>query len=333
MTPVTVFMPAYNAAAYIEESIKSILTQTWTDFEFLIIDDGSTDDTVNIIKRYATTDSRIRFIQNKTNLGLIQSRNLGLTLTTTPLLALLDSDDIAKPNRLATQIEFMQANPSVDICGTFAQCFGDSTHILTFPLTHDAIKIHLLWGSQLANPTVIMRKDLIDNYQLNYTIEPAEDYQFWVDCSQQLTLHNINQPLTDYRRHDSNLSKTLACQQAHKKVQQQQLNQLGLTPSASQLDFHYMLSQQQYLSSQSQLHGVSEWFLQLINANNITAIYEPTLLNYTLAKKFFYYCFYSSRWGLSSYHEFTKSYLYDHFTPSLKLKIEFYLRCLFKVAK
>ena len=111
-------MPVFNSDKYLEEAINSILTQSYQNFEFLIINDGSTDNSEKIIKSYK--DPRIHYVKNNTNLGIIKTRNIGLSLIKTPFLALIDSDDISLQNRLEIQLDYMRQNPNIDVCGT---CF------------------------------------------------------------------------------------------------------------------------------------------------------------------------------------------------------------------
>ena len=116
MPKITVFIPAYNTAQYISDAINSILSQTYTDFELLIIDDGSTDETNQIISSYS--DSRIRLIKNRENRGLVYSRNLALTEARGKYLAILDSDDVAHENRLEIQLKEFENRPNLALLGT-----------------------------------------------------------------------------------------------------------------------------------------------------------------------------------------------------------------------
>lgn len=131
---VTVFMAVYNGQKYISEAINSILNQTFRDFELLIIDDGSTDNTIDNIKLF--TDDRIRLIQNHKNLGLFVTRNYGIDQAKGKYFAILDSDDIAFPNRLQIQVNFMERNPQYALCGAKAKVInqmGEEIDVLIPP--------------------------------------------------------------------------------------------------------------------------------------------------------------------------------------------------------
>ena len=127
MPKVSVLMPAYNSEAFVAEAIESILNQTYTDFEFIIINDGSTDKTAEIIDEYAKNDSRIKFINNHKNQGLIAVLNQGLDLCTGEYVARMDSDDISMPQRFEKQVQYMDEHQEVGILGTWIDFFPTTT--------------------------------------------------------------------------------------------------------------------------------------------------------------------------------------------------------------
>ena len=180
MPKISVLMPAYNVEKYIAESIESILNQTFTDFEFLIINDGSTDGTAQIIKEYAKKDKRIRFIDNKKNQGLIAVLNQGLDLCTGEYIARMDSDDISLPERFAKQVEYMEMHPECGLLGTAGQNFGADTNTYYSPEHVDMFD--LLRGVGFYHPSVMMRKSVMDKYNLRY--DPryylVEDWRFFI---------------------------------------------------------------------------------------------------------------------------------------------------------
>ena len=135
---VSIIMPAYNSETYIEKSIESILSQTYKCFEFIIINDGSTDKTRSIIKKYK--DPRINLIDNNRNLGLSRSVNKGLKVAKGMFIARHDSDDISLPTRIHDQINFLIANPSIGLCGTWAKIIGKSEHQIKHPVSRKKIQ-------------------------------------------------------------------------------------------------------------------------------------------------------------------------------------------------
>lgn len=204
---VTVIMPVYNAALYVCEAIDSILTQTFSDFELLIIDDASTDETVSLIKKY--NDSRIQLIEKPLNTGYTNSLNYGVKLAKGKYIARMDGDDISRPERFAKQLRFLEANPDIVLCGSWYQIIG-SDRIVKLPENHDEIKVALLNGNCIAHPTVMFRKSYADKIENLYdgSKEPAEDYDLWSRMALNGRLHNLQEVLLDYRTHHNQVTKT-----------------------------------------------------------------------------------------------------------------------------
>ena len=202
-------MPVYNSEKYLKESIDSILNQSYKDFELLIIDDGSTDSSIDIINSY--NDSRIRVIKNNENKGLPYTRNLGLKLATGDYIAVMDSDDISYPNRLERQVDFLEKNLDIDILSSNFDNLENETILKTKSKdkNSDEIKIELMFRCCIGNPTVMMRKQSIIDKKLTYRDECfiAQDYSFWVDSINKCKFYHINESLIAYRTGHDNITK------------------------------------------------------------------------------------------------------------------------------
>ena len=196
-------MPTYNVAPYVKEAIESVLTQTYTDFELLVIDDCSTDNTVDVVR--TINDSRIRIVQNEKNVGLAENLNRGLDLIDTEYFARMDGDDIALPQWLQREVEYLDSHPEVGICGGGGQRFGTSQSIIRFPEEHADIAANMLFECTTIVPTV--RMDVVRRNNLRYRSDafPAEDYRFWADCLRVTQLHNIADVLFRYRMHTTQI--------------------------------------------------------------------------------------------------------------------------------
>lgn len=203
---ITVIMPVYNCEHYIREAIESILIQSYTNFEFLIIDDASTDQTLSIIRQIK--DSRIRLIEKPKNTGYTSSLNYGFSIAKGAYIARMDGDDISLPQRFAKQVAFMETHPDVVVCGTNYKIIGSNQKKLLSE-THEDIKIELLKNTCFGHPTVIIRREVLENHNLQYDIkkEPAEDYDLWVTLLNYGKLHNLQEILLHYRVHDEQVSK------------------------------------------------------------------------------------------------------------------------------
>lgn len=215
---ISVIMPAYNAEKYIKEAINSVLRQTYDNFEFIIIDDGSLDNTVKEIKKYI--DPRIIFIQNEKNKGLIETLNNAIRIAKGKYIARMDADDIACSERLEKQFNYMENNPDISILGANLR-YISGTYETHFPEKYEDIKIQMLESNKISHPTVMMRKAHIVNSQLRYNenYPSAEDYKLWIDAIQNgLKIENMPDILLFYRIHENQIS-------SQKKQEQERITQ------------------------------------------------------------------------------------------------------------
>jgi glycosyltransferase involved in cell wall biosynthesis len=203
---VSVLMPAFNTENYIGEAIESILNQNFEDFEFLIIDDGSTDSTTEIIEFYRSQDNRIIVHKNQNNQGLSFSLNKGLDAAKGKYIARMDADDISLPNRLRIQVDFMDSHPEVAVSSAWMKTIGKRKEELwKSPITHEKIVARLFCNNCIWHPVSIIRKDVIDNLDLRYdeNYTKGQDYRFWVDIAKHQKLANISKVLHLYRIHEN----------------------------------------------------------------------------------------------------------------------------------
>jgi glycosyltransferase involved in cell wall biosynthesis len=221
---VSVVLPVYNAQPYLKESIESILNQTFTNFEFIIINDGSTDNSLSIIQTYADIDNRIILISRE-NKGLVASLNEGIQIAKTELIARMDADDIALPTRLEKQLQYLNDNEGVICLGSQTIIIDSNSLELTIqaqPTEHDEIlKILLKGHCSLTHPSVIYKKERFNKVG-GYNIElyPAEDYDLWLRLSEVGTIANLGEPFIKYRILNTSVSATnlLAQQKCVKKA-------------------------------------------------------------------------------------------------------------------
>jgi glycosyltransferase involved in cell wall biosynthesis len=208
MPEVSIIMPCYNAGNYLAMSIESIINQSFCDFELILINDGSTDDTDIIISSF--TDKRIKYINNPGNLGLINSLNIGINVARGMFIARMDADDIAHSTRIETQIKFLKENPSYSIVGSYANIINSIGQIkcrkLTVPIEDKEIKTALFFQNSFIHPSILVKSEVIKRikYSLNY--EVAEDYFLWVKILENNKGYNLPIVLLDYRIHNTNTS-------------------------------------------------------------------------------------------------------------------------------
>jgi len=199
---VTVLMPVYNGEKYLRDAVESILNQTFTDFEFLIINDGSTDGSAGIINSYC--DPRICLVNNETNLKLVASLNKGLGLARGEYIARMDCDDISLPDRLAKQVAFMDAFPEYGLCGTnmmITDMGGNLISSQCWPETPVPLEWTLLWENPVAHPTVMLRTRTLQEFNLNYRDVPSEDLDLWCRLVLRAKIARLPEVLLHYRFH------------------------------------------------------------------------------------------------------------------------------------
>jgi len=193
----TVLMPVYNAEKYLAEAMDSILAQTLENFEFLIIDDGSKDRSIDIIRSY--NDPRIRIIQNETNLGISKTLNKGIGLATAELIARMDADDISYPERLKKQFDYFTNHPDCALLSTWAKMITeDKQHIRTEKYKSRFYYYNLTFECWMFHPTVMYSKAAAMKVGC-YSVPYAEDFELFWQLSRKFRIHNLEEVLVDYR--------------------------------------------------------------------------------------------------------------------------------------
>ena len=237
-------MPVYNSEKFLVETIESVLGQTFSDFELIILDDGSTDNSLSIIMQYASLDQRIRVLSCEQNIGLVGIRNLGLSQAKCDLFATVDSDDISLPKRFAVQVDFMQQHPDYVVAGancTLITPYGDSLITDALPTDHDQIYSRMLKGDggEIRQPAAIHRTKIVRDIG-GYRFAGAEDLDLYLRLAEVGKVSNIPEVLVLYRQHidssvhscweSSNLARNKAVNEAYIRLQGKAPETLELLP-------------------------------------------------------------------------------------------------------
>ena len=205
-TPIlTVLMPVYNAEKYLAEAIDSILQQTFSDFELLILDDGSIDSSIQIINAY--TDPRIRLIKNETNLGISATLNKGIEMCSTELIARMDADDISYPGRLQKQYDFFLMNPDCSLLCTWArEITSGKQPFVTEMLNSDFYYYVLTFQCCIYHPTVMYKRSAVMSVGM-YNTPYSEDFELWWQLTRRYKVHSLHDVLLDYRLSEESLCR------------------------------------------------------------------------------------------------------------------------------
>jgi len=205
---ISILMPVYNAELFLREAIESILNQSFSDFEFIIINDGSTDKSKEIIISY--NDPRIKYIENEGNIQLIATLNKGINLAKGKYIARMDADDISINERLKHQFDFMESNQDIGLCGTWFETFSNTGNIQIVKYLCDDfdIRIKHLYQIHLSHGTSMIRTDVLrkNNLFFNKEFIHAEDYELWTKISVYSKLANIPRVLYRVRNNEQSVS-------------------------------------------------------------------------------------------------------------------------------
>lgn len=212
MSPlVSVLLPVYNCAGYVEEAVRSILEQDFADFELLVLDDGSTDATPSVLA--GLSDPRMRVLRHP-NMGLPATLNKGIGIARGKYIARQDADDISLPQRLGRQVAFLEAHPGCALLGTWSRILVDRTpteRMHRHPIDARTLAFEILFDSQFVHPSVMFRREVTSSVGL-YSTDPAkrgpEDYDFWVRIARQFGLGNLAEPLILYREIPTSMSRS-----------------------------------------------------------------------------------------------------------------------------
>lgn len=237
---VSVIMPVYNAEKYISASLQSLLHQTYSDFEVILIDDCSSDKSMDIVRSYV--DPRLRIIRNPINIGIAASRNRGLQSCKGRYIALLDDDDISLPQRLEKQTAFLDDNKDIDVVGGMSIWIDEEDRIIReaieMPADPDYIKTSFLFENMYNNSEVMFRRSLVENYGIRYAenMLGMEDFRFWIDCSKKGKFSNLDELILKRRMvSDNTTAKIIGNQKKEREKIYQELQEYSIKRSGFEL--------------------------------------------------------------------------------------------------
>jgi glycosyltransferase involved in cell wall biosynthesis len=209
---VSILLPVYNVSAYLGEAIRSILQQSFTDFELIILNDGSTDQTESVALSFS--DQRIRYVKNEHNSGLIYTLNKGIDLATAEWIARMDGDDIADHQRIEKQWQYIQANPGIEVVATRVRLIDEHGEPNgrwkedESVITPKQIRSFLPKNNCIAHPSIMISRELIKKYRYDKRQLHTEDYDLWLRLSaDRVGIDKIDEPLLNHRIHTSSVTR------------------------------------------------------------------------------------------------------------------------------
>ena len=294
---VTVLMPVYNGKKYLKEAIDSILNQTYSDFEFLIINDGSTDNSENIINSY--NDSRIRYVKNECNLKLIVTLNKGIQLAKGKYIVRMDADDISAPTRIEKQVAFMEQNEGVGICGSWFTAFGDvAESICKYKEHHNEILFKMFYQCHFCHPSLIIRKKVFEDLVIPFDKQfiHAEDYELYFRLSTKWKFHNLQDSLIKYRIHGSSVSRQNQKVQLEHSLQIRKMffSLLAFDCSQEELQSFETLNHQDYKAISITSKNMQSLLESMLKGNHQKKIFDSSFLEKEVKALWLTYCYHKS---------------------------------------
>lgn len=292
---VSVIMGVFNSEKYLREAVESILGQTLTNFEFIIIDDGSTDHTFSMLNSYAKEDSRIQVHGFEQNRGLSTVLNYGIQLAHGEYIARMDADDISLPKRLCAQASYLDENPEIGVCGSWVEIFGIVAEgIWDHPKSHEAIWARMLFQNSLAHPSVMMRAKLMKQHNLFYdeNVRYAQDYELWSRAVSYTKMANLDQVLLRHRRHKQSIGEKFYQEQmmVHMAVYRRLLESLGVYCTDEEIKLHYQIGIYQIEKDPDFLRRARSWLEALLISNDNKKVFSPEYLNSEVSKRWTIVC-------------------------------------------
>lgn len=201
---VSVIIPCYNASKYVEKAVRSIMEQTYNNLEILVANDCSTDNTLEILEKLSSEDSRIKIINNEQNLKIVKTLNKLISIASGKYIARMDADDISLPDRIEKQVLFLEENYEYALCGTNTWHINESGSIIgksNLPLTYEENKYYLSYYSTFYHPTITIRSDVYKNNLYSDDFLYAEDYELWCRLifKEKIKAANLKERLFKYR--------------------------------------------------------------------------------------------------------------------------------------
>jgi glycosyltransferase involved in cell wall biosynthesis len=331
---VSVVMSVYNGETYLREAIDSVLHQSYSNFEFIIINDGSSDKSLPIIKSY--TDNRIILIDNDGNKGLIYSLNKGLEIAKGAYIARMDADDVCLPERFDLQVNQFLNNPKAMIIGSdYYLLTENKLRYIKNINDSDYQKAVLLFAPCFCHPTVMM-KNIFNEKSIYYNQNfiHAEDYKLWTDLYAFGDYLNINKPLLKYRNHSSQISNLKKDSQLtiSSLIREQYLKQLNFSLSPHQFEILNFIGNNNFIESISTLMDIEKCLLYLQMENTIKKSFNNQSFKRFMFKFWLDSCG-NTNLGLTAYSQFYKSEISTYLNLSFIDKSVFLAKCIIRKFK
>ncbi|WP_170982783.1 glycosyltransferase family 2 protein [Dyadobacter frigoris] len=285
MPETTVLIPSYNGAKYIQSALQSVLSQKYTDYEILIIDDGSTDNTEELVK--TLDNKRIRYYKNESNMGIVASLNRGLDLAKGKYIARMDADDLMLGDRLQSQVDFLEKNKNYGMVGCWYHTIDENGWIIHTRKTltdHDTLRMSLIFRNQFAHSSVTMRTEIARKLRYDPEFQYCEDHDLWIRFSEVCKVTNLSILGLSYRWYSDN-----SCNRHQRDLKirvlsllSRELEKLDIIHSVEELKLHAAICfglAGPFLSEAIKKEGLDQWICKILNSPVLNKRYGAKWLN------------------------------------------------------
>lgn len=292
MPEASILLPVYNARKTVLRSLKSLLRQDYTDFEICIVNDGSTDDTLEVLSRFS--DPRIKIHDLPENLGLVGALNAGIEKIDAKYILRLDADDVCHEERVGRQVRFMEENPELSLSGTWCHLIDRNQDKLLqkVPTGNDDLKARLYFNNPFVHPSMIFKRSVLEKYKYNAEYRHCEDYALWVELSmdEDISFANIPEALVyKFENRGDNISHMYFEDQLRfcSILRRRLLQHLGVVFSAEEMELHDAISINAFPDQGLEivLQRVEDWLLRLQKANNNSRRVAADSFDFELAQR------------------------------------------------
>ncbi|WP_448519066.1 glycosyltransferase family 2 protein [Rhodoflexus sp.] len=319
MPLVSVIMPALQAEKYIDKAIQSVVDQVFVDWELIVVDDGSCDRTAAIVTQWTMRDQRIHLFSNPQTRGAARSRNHAIDHATGELIAFLDADDLAYPQRLQQQVQYLQQHPQVGLAAHWLDIIDENgmLHPVQWQWRKEKdthLPVFLLFGNAFALSAVMMRRGIwlqLKGFQPDF--EPCEDYALWTDVAQITGVHILPQKLGARREHRNSWTNRAADRSSLQtaRIVTAHLKAIGVEPTEAQLHLHQQLRHRQFEKNNDFARAAKNWLGLLLQKNQQKRRYSPEAMTEVLAEIWYDYWHLRHAEGLAALKQYFNSPLWQ----------------------